>query len=670
MSTLKARDYGAFLECRRIYKTRFWALCSGVPSEVIDELQSTNHSQEERHLISVVGDPRSALSEYGDNLLHCAAMTGCAAAVHRCIDVYGMGVNDTNKRGETALFLAFRSGHKAVVDLLLNRGADPTIYNKYSENLMHWLGSFDDDSVIDDATKLVAGGLDLHQEAEKDESLMDSVAASYFHRTCPGTPLHRAVQLDNSFLVAVLLHLGADSGRVSHGGTPLCRAVMSHNLGILKLLLDFPLSRNINEAIWNVSRTASFTTLQKAIRDNHESERLFYTNDSYTPNCTKEILEILTRNGAGLLGGSQDTLFLALARRNYAATEFLLSSGSWDLESQLQLSGRRGEADHVAGTPLGLCVIARDGVLVDMLLRHGANPNGKIQRQWGTDPEAELSPLFICVTTGGGVAERIARALIKAGADMEAFSLKDPRETPLSRALSFGYFRLASLLVEHGARLDGSPVARWPNYTPLKLLFIYNILDQSMYRAYEFLISHPAAHIPFWAEVNLETVFHSLFNVAERRRRNIDPNNIRAIFNLLRRQFPQHDITTLCAPSGWKLIHLAVYHVNLVGVQLLLEVGCDPRERIEIDYAQCWTLAKSFPQASESDEKLQELYEEILEVMKKWRNIPEGTSAVDIARGDLFVEIPLFVRDNPDEYEEFQARRREIKRLLRLWDEI
>ncbi|KAM5343884.1 hypothetical protein ACJ41O_012421 [Fusarium nematophilum] len=546
MAALKAKDPSAYSQSRQFYRTKFWAHCYGLSDEIICQLQTTTD------ISGSNWDPRCSRSRYGDNLLHCAALTGSEAAARLCLAAHRMDINAVNQRGETAFFLACRTGNSAMVDLLLSQGANPLICNMYAESGMHWLDSFEDKDILEYATKFIELGLDLHQDAQLDESLADVAARQYFHRLVAGTPLHRAVEAGNTLLVGILLDLGADA---------------CHMVG---QLLNRPLSRDIvNIAQSAKSAGVSFTLLQRAISEKKESPLHFYINDDYSEDAVRRVLGALVQNGAKLTGGSHDSLYLALARRNATVVDFLLSSGYGHIERHIQLSA----VSTVA--PLALAVIMGDVDLVTVLLRHGADPEGSMQFH------DTIVPCLILNIKAGQAFNRLAisKALVSAGADVDRLLPGDDRDGPLSRALSQNHFRQANLLIEKGARLQFS-AASFQRKTVLKLLSINNTLDWSMYRACEFLIQHPQACLPLWTVVGMQTVFHSLFMAKEIRRRNIDPDNIRAIFGLLRQQFPDMETLNMRDASGHTALHHAVYNANSAGVRLLVEAGCDPSDKV------------------------------------------------------------------------------------------
>jgi hypothetical protein len=104
-------------------------------------------------------------------------------------------LNRRDHEGDTALLLACSTGNVAFVQLLLDRGADPSIPNNLGENGLHWLVSFQDgvlsnNTAIELAKKLRKAGKvnALAHARETNMSVADELLGFV-----SGTPLHRAI---------------------------------------------------------------------------------------------------------------------------------------------------------------------------------------------------------------------------------------------------------------------------------------------------------------------------------------------------------------------------------------------------------------------------------------------------------------------------------------------
>ena len=657
MSTLRTKDPLGYMEARSHYKTRFWALCHGLSNDFISQLHSFNP-----HTFLTDKDPSSAFTEMHDNLVHCAALVGSETLAKYCLDAGSVDIDAVNLRGETAFFLSCKSGHPKIVNLLLSRGANPRVCNQFGENALHWLESFEDEDVAMYTADFIRRGLDIHEQSRLDETFTDGTAREYLHRYVPGTPLHRAVAAGNALLAAVLIHHGADPSYGTKGYTPLCHALRNHDQHLISQLFDYPMSKGVNDTLPTSSGDVVWTFFSRVIRPQSRCMLLQYIHEDYHDVDTgRSIIEDLVNRGARLTAGTCDALYISIARRDRTAAEFLLSHGYGKLSLQTPLSSTG--ATPMSASPLALATLQLDVQMAEVLLRHGADPESAMIWLAGTStPEAIPALHLLLKNAWGPEALSFAKLLVSAGANVNSVLPHDPRDIPLARALSQSFFDIASFLISQGARMDPpSPGHHHPRVTGLALLAVNNILDRSLHSIYEFLISHPAADIPLWVRVNAETVFHSLFKTKEIYRRNIDADNIAAIFRVLKTRFPERETLLMRDIRGWTALHHAVFNANLVGVKLLLEAGCDPKAEIRRERERVWEFAKGLV----TDEvTVQEAYEMAWEELES----NEGMSAVGMAREGVFEEVPLPVRDDPEEMEESLGRRKEIHHLLVGWE--
>ncbi|KAK4158968.1 ankyrin repeat-containing domain protein [Cladorrhinum sp. PSN259] len=542
MSTLRTKDPGAFMEARSYYKTRFWAFCHGLTNDFISQLQVSDWQR-----FSADKDPRSGFTRLRDNLLHCAALVGSETVARYCLDAGNVDINAVNLRGETALFLSCKSGHSHIVKLLLARGANPCVCNCVSENVLHWLESFEDEDVAIYAAEFVRSGVNILQQSQLDEMFMENIAREYFHRYVPGT---------------------------------------------------------------------------------------------------------------------HDALHIAILRWDHITADFLLSHGYGKLSLQTPISSTR-VAKPMSMFPLALATLHQDVQMANILLSHGADPESPMIWLAGTSSPQAIPALHLLLKTAWGAeAFSLAKLLVCFGANVNSVLPHDPRETPLSRALSERYFDIASFLISQGTYLNPPTPGHHPQITGLALFAVNNILDRSLYSIYEFLIPHPDTDIPFWVRVNVETVFHSLFKTKEVYRRNLDADNIGAIFRMLRRRFPERESLMIRDIRGWTALHHAVFNANLAGVRILLEAGFDVKMAIRREKEKVWELVKGWVVGRDDGVQVEEVYGEIWE---EW-GFYEGMSAMEMARKEIFEEVPLPVRDDPEEMGEFLERRREIGRLFIGWE--
>ncbi len=171
-----------------------------------------------------------------------AAVSGDVDAVRRLIDL-GMPINSADVQGCTALLRAAGGGHRAVVELLLSRGADPKLAARTGATALSAAVSMRQVEIVD---RLLAAGATLEQRLPGDVTVLMLAAALGLPDVCTRllaaganinatdaqglTPLHCAALFgfttrDRRRLVALLdalLLAGADPDVQAAGGvTPL-----------------------------------------------------------------------------------------------------------------------------------------------------------------------------------------------------------------------------------------------------------------------------------------------------------------------------------------------------------------------------------------------------------------------------------------------------------------
>jgi ankyrin repeat protein len=129
-------------------------------------------------------------------------------------------INLRNLLGETPLLCACRSGHLAIVQILLDHGADASINSYSGESPMHWLSSFPDYEIPVIGQHLLASGATLDQHADSNVTHFPH----FFNGLSAGTPLLRSVARGSTAAVEWLLQQGAQPSRnryeENNGKTP------------------------------------------------------------------------------------------------------------------------------------------------------------------------------------------------------------------------------------------------------------------------------------------------------------------------------------------------------------------------------------------------------------------------------------------------------------------
>jgi len=174
------------------------------------------------------------LSSSRNTLLH----AGSTAAVdlfnfEAYLKKYNPDVDARDGSGNTPLLLAMMCGNENHADVLLRFGANASISNEDGETPCHWLITFDNSKRINHfLSRLLRQGADLAALAVKSISFKHEYSIRH-----GGTPLHWAVQRNNTELVEGLLTHGADPEVVYDGYTPIDIAVLRNFPSVLAKLL-------------------------------------------------------------------------------------------------------------------------------------------------------------------------------------------------------------------------------------------------------------------------------------------------------------------------------------------------------------------------------------------------------------------------------------------------
>ena len=219
-------------------------------------------------------------SSYCATPLCLAARGGHKEVVQILLDV-GAECDKADTDGYTPLHMAVRFGHKDVVKLFLDRGADPNMPDKIRYTPLHTAVRFD---YIDVAKLLMDAGAEIMKKDMLGHTPLFS-AAGYGHKDLaillldagsdPNTtdiigwsPLQRAAKEGYSDIIKRLLIAGADVDQVNIGWyerTALFYAAKYGHIDAVKILLD-------EGADCNKSDELGYTPLQLAVKvkDNHD----------------------------------------------------------------------------------------------------------------------------------------------------------------------------------------------------------------------------------------------------------------------------------------------------------------------------------------------------------------------------------------------------------------
>ena len=202
-------DYDSFMACRNVCK-------------VWNELLSVQSYQQ-------IAEKLLKEKEEGEEeLCEASSMGNLYQVEHLIRDGIKVNCNRPGKKvnrwegtlGGTPLYYAAMNGHKNVVKLLLNKGADPNKANMGGESPLLYAAQ---NRHIDVAKLLIEGGADPNKTSE-----------------CGKTPLFHAAKNEYKEMVEVLLDAGSDPNMAedNYGSIPLHMAAMKGRKRVAKLLLE------------------------------------------------------------------------------------------------------------------------------------------------------------------------------------------------------------------------------------------------------------------------------------------------------------------------------------------------------------------------------------------------------------------------------------------------
>ncbi|CAI4213882.1 unnamed protein product [Parascedosporium putredinis] len=179
--------------------------------------------------------------------LHESAITGNVEPLSKVPPELPSGIYEyENFLGETALVVACRGGHTAVMEILLSRGANAAHETARGVTPLHFLAAFDDDDIPRVISALIQHGAEVDRICKR-ELIYKELFDSPFGQIA-GTPLAWAVAAGNHCAVQALLARGADpftmerySPRYSgfdFGESPITRAAASHQFEVLNTLIN------------------------------------------------------------------------------------------------------------------------------------------------------------------------------------------------------------------------------------------------------------------------------------------------------------------------------------------------------------------------------------------------------------------------------------------------
>jgi ankyrin repeat protein len=398
------------------------------PSAVTRELLTPDVEEEEiRRLQAMIQnspDLINAPREGGMTPLARAAHAGWLRVARFLLD-QGAAIDRASQNG-TPLHHATAAGHKAMVELLLERGADVNAKDGSGGTALHTAAQ---SGFLSIAQVLLTFKADLNarnSQANKEQ-----------------TPLHRAVAGGHQVMTEFLVERGADANaRAANGHTPVFDAVAWGHSEVLARLLALGAKPDVMN---NNGRTA----LSHAAEAGHL--------DSVTA--------LLAAKADPNAGRSDLPLHRAIHIRSPAIVELLLQAGADATRitdvANLRTDRRPGDASSptysYTGNPLDAATRVQDPALVKLLLRFKADPNG---------PCSTDGPFVVRAANHS----EILKLLLEASADPNGASPDgEGGATALHAAVAAGNRESAKLLLEHGARPNVTALYGQHGVTPLML---------------------------------------------------------------------------------------------------------------------------------------------------------------------------------------------------------
>jgi len=341
--------------------------------------------------------------------------------LYREIEYYHRRVASWKYSGEVTA----SSNAKSVIDVLLENKADVNIVNNHGETPLYRAAS---NGMLDVVSKMVQ---------------------VYGGNPNKVSPLAAACTQNVEFVEMLLKHGADPSARDYHGSYhgsrhdfPLLIAVDAGNSELVELLLK-------HGANVDVTDTDGHTPLYHAMEHYHQRDTSWdYSDTVVASSDAKSVIDVLLENKAdvNICSNSGETPLYRAASR-----------GLLDIVStMLQVSGGNPNTGSPDKRPLAAACLTQNVELVDVLLKHGADPN---VASTSCDLDSYDMPLFIAADTGNS---DIILSLLNAGANVNAVNKEGTSAVCLateSLTSSYHYsteeltkrFSSVRLLLQHGA---------------------------------------------------------------------------------------------------------------------------------------------------------------------------------------------------------------------------
>lgn len=334
-------------------------------------------------------------------------------------------------RGCNDLMIASNLGLEALVQLFLEKGADPTATVDGGMTAMHYAAEGGYESIVQ---MLLEDGADVNAKDERGK-----------------TPLSQAASSGHGEVVRLLLKQGANvEVRDEFGRTALHHAASAGCETAVRLILG----KQPDIAARDVDGE---TALHLAAAQGHNAVvQLLLEHGANVATRTNGV-DFQKYMGAyfgypfGLLSSLSDTYFDHVVRTMYGKTALYKAVEEGHMKVAELLLNNGSDVDAEAGegyTPLFAAVENGDTEIVRLLLGRGADFNTKTELGW--------TPLLMAAERGH---EEVVRLLLEQGADLGA--LTEENATALHGAAGGGHEVLVQLLLDKGADIATKTTDGW-----------------------------------------------------------------------------------------------------------------------------------------------------------------------------------------------------------------
>ncbi|XP_067661682.1 ankyrin repeat domain-containing protein 50-like [Haliotis asinina] len=336
----------------------------------------------------------SIIDRFGINILHSACLGGDVEVVKYVLSENMLNINSREQCGRTAVMLAAENGHKDLVVVLADNGADVSLVDRTGDNILH--------------CACRGGGVEVVKYILSKKMVYIDSKGHY-----DKTPVMLAGRNGHTEVVKLLVNYGANlSLRDTYGHNILHSACSEGHVDVVKYIL----SKDIVDI--NSEGYKRRTPMMLAAMVGH-----------------KEVVDLLVKNGADLTFSDIDghnILYCSSATGQLEVVKYIISLNTVDINS----------AGHFKRT--SVMVAARGGhkEVVEFLVNHGA-------KLTLTDKDTNN---ILHLTSLGGSLEVMKYLLSLNAVNINSRGWK--KRTPVMFAADKGYKGLVELFVNSGAQLS------------------------------------------------------------------------------------------------------------------------------------------------------------------------------------------------------------------------